>query len=365
MRHYQALFLCLALNILSVDKLRGEKHAGKISTKADLDAAVTQLKNDRTRLDALAQLLSFASMKYYNRGGSVYFLIGDQETDMLMDQASAVIDDNRDFNTIRNAINSCSSTLQCWGLWHLPSFPREDALNEPLLARVRELANCSNAATRGEAQHCLWCLGGQAEFLTQCIEAETCPDNFMRLIYGNGSWQDRTECYKEMNKHLLRLLHDKQAKIRSEALSFIGSDSYRAEMWQIKFSREVFDQVLQLSRSEHSSDRNLSVSPLRELRNHDPDTVFKRLVQMARDNSENVRWQIPQALHDHRGQAEVESLLGALVKDRSPLVRYFTILEVGPKNYANELRELAQCKDKKVAGFAADKLRELKISLVP
>ena len=85
------------------------------------------------------------------------------------------------------------------------------------------------------------------------------------------------------------------------------------------------------------------------------------MIQLADDPSEDVRWRIPGALASQKDRDDVGAILTRLLRDPSPSVRYFTIMELGPKNHVTELREISKGKDAKYAEWAVAKLKQLGI----
>ena len=325
-----------------------------IHSQAELNAAIARLKNETTRLIALEQLISFGWLPLYN---PPWFITADAEQDRLQTQAADAIRKCNDFKTIRMALDSPSETLQDWALWNIPGQQVGDAERwNGLLPRIRRLATGKAAGIRGRAQECLRGFDNQEEFLAKCIESETCLDNLLRPLYdGNGQgFHDR------FNPHVLRLLNHKEEEVRCNALGFIGFNSHRAPMWQIRFDDKVFQRVLELSRSKNISDRNIAVCALADFRSREPEAVRKRMIELATDESENVRWQIPGTLIDQMDREDVRTAMAQLLRDKAPIVRYFTIAALGPDKYMKELEELASGSDKQIAQWAAERLQGLK-----
>jgi hypothetical protein len=351
------LYALLAAAFLAMPRTVGvEQGPGAIETEAQLNEAIAQLKRAKTRLSALDQLLSFGSLKLYNVG-SVIFSTGNAAQDRLIQKAADAARRCNDFDTIRLALLSPKAGLQFWALWNIPSKRKDSSARWAALeTRIKELAKGKDAGIRGQAQECLEGLGEHEAFLKECIETETCLDNIMRPLYGQGG----PAFFERLNPHVIRLLASNDKDVRRAALGFIGFNRLRAEMWQINFSSQVFQRVMELSRSEIGEERASAVSALGELRNQDPVARRKRLVEMVSDESEDVRWRIPLALADQLEHEDVGAAMERLLRDKSAVVRYFTILELGAEHHVRELEELANGTDRKIAEWATKTLDGLR-----
>ena len=62
---------------------------------------------------------------------------------------------------------------------------------------------------------------------------------------------------------------------------------------------------------------------------------------------------MPAGLIDQIERRDVRDAMEALRKDEVSMVRYFTILALGPAKHQKELKELAQGPDRKIAAWAA------------
>ncbi len=162
-----------------------------------------------------------------------------------------------------------------------------------------------------------------------------------------------------MNSLLFRLLKDADGEVRRWALIFIGSSNLRAPMWRIDFDRSIFDATIELTSSESAKERAAAAYALTEIRKLDMNRSREAFLQMAEDDSEDVRWRIAYGLTDQLEREDVQAVIADLVEDPSPLVRYMTILAVGPEKHLKELKELAQGSDPKVSAWASEKLKQL------
>jgi HEAT repeat protein len=150
------------------------------------------------------------------------------------------------------------------------------------------------------------------------------------------------------------LLKDVNYEVRDGALLFIGFNSNRAPMWQIDFDRSIFDATVELTTSESAKERAAAAYALMEMRKLDMRRSRESFLQMAEDDSEDVRWRIAWGLTDQLEREDVQAVIADLLKDPSPLVRYMTILVVGPEKYLDELKALAQGTYSKVAAQASE-----------
>ena len=361
MRSLLRFGLCVALIVPASASSEPEDERSGIRTRADVDAAIAQLESKETRLAALERLIPFASLRVF-QAGSLFSSSGDAEKDALIGSAAEAIAQHRDFETLSMAINSSNETLQYWALFRFPVPPfRTDDPWEHLLPRLRDLATSGSSQIRGSAQERLGCFGDQRAFLAECLKRETSASNRMRLLYH----LDRSTYRQRMSSHVLYLLgHDEEA-VRRSALLFVGSNSGRAPMWQFNFSGQAFARVLELSRSPSPEERGSAVFALSDLRTQYhlrkqyPDATRERMFELADDPCADVRWRVPLALRDELERPDVHAVLARLLQDESPMVRYFTILAMGPQKHVDALRELASGPDKKVAKYAAQKLNQL------
>jgi hypothetical protein len=327
-----------------------------VLSPAEGEAAIAQLANKESRLKALEQLLTFAGWYYYMRGGSMGISAGNAEQTALMERTSDAIGTCRDFETISQALAEPSATLQYWGLACLfqPSFDADDRWAK-LIPQVRKLARCEESSIRRMAIERLGSIEGQREFLSECLESETSLENIMRLLrhFDHRQYKD------QMEPRVLTMLDHANQIVRRSSLLFIGFNSNRAEAWQFEFGDSVMDRVLKLSRAENDEERSAAVYALVDLRKSYPEEVRKRILELGDDPCEDVRWRLPGALRDQQERADVQAFLAQLLQDPSPLVQYFTILAMGPTNHITQLQKLAAGKDKKVAEYAASKLKQI------
>lgn len=319
-------------------------------SKDEVDTAIAKLNDENTRLAALEQLITFSSMKIY-QVGSVYFSSGNKETDSLMEKAADAAKRYRDYKTLSSALNSSRPSLQFWALWNIPrDFSKSTDPWKTLLPRIKKLAKNAGGSERRAAQRYLKGSGIHKKFLDECVESETYANNIMHMVGAN-----------RMNPHLLRLLKHEDEKVRVLTLVCISGNNNpaRAPMWKITFNSQVFTRTMKLSYSDSAKERSAAVAALAALRKHDPQAIRERMIELADDTSSDVRWRIPRMLSHHKDRADVRKVLSKLLKDKSALVRFFTILELGPEEHIAELEAIAGEPDSKVAKWAKSKLKQI------
>ena len=145
---------------------------------------------------------------------------------------------------------------------------------------------------------------------------------------------------------------------RSETISS-PNELAKAPMLQIDFDRSIFDATVELTTSESAKERAAAEYALTEICKLDMRRSRESFLQMAEDESEDVRWRIAWGLKDQFEREDVQAVIAELLKDPSPLVRYMTILAVGPEKYLKELKALAKGTDPKVSAWASEKLKQL------
>jgi len=342
------------------------------ATPEQVQQALSRLDDRKTRLEAMQVLLPFASMRIYQVGG-MFGSTGNAERDELITRVAERLRNYRDFETVRRALNSSNKDLQFWActvLWRTKIHPIEGVPRKirrdvrpvstcqwkTLLPRLRELAGNAEAGVRGMAQNRLINMEGEAEFLRSLADRETDVFNIERLIY----WPHYT-LSQRMQPHLLRLLNHEDISVRRNALSSIGFNSDSAPMWQLQFDREVFQKVMELSRSAHKKERATAVYALEELRNFDPDAIRKRMFEIAADVNEveGVRWRIAWILQDQTARPDVRTLILKLLHDPSELVRKMTLMPLDPAEFREEFERVANDSNDKNVEFARRKLAEL------
>jgi HEAT repeat protein len=157
----------------------------------------------------------------------------------------------------------------------------------------------------------------------------------------------------------LPLLTNPDESVRTEALMFIGANSNSAPMYHIPFGMDVFDRVIASAKAQSAGERFAAVFALVEVRNLDPDRARETFLNLVNDPDDDVRWRIAYGLADQLEREDVQKAIATLLQDKSPLVRYFTILVAGAAKHIPELEALSKGPNAEVADWAAQQLTQL------
>ncbi len=334
--------------------------------EATVTAYVSQLDQPETRLRAMQVLMHFASYELYAGGSFGYGGTGDAQFDALRKRAATAVHTCADPVTVGRSLDSPNRQLQSWGVAHFCG----SGLTQPespnpwlqLLPRLERVASQADAGIRSLAVERLRDYPDSRLFLINRTEAETSPEVLMRLMHDQVS---RDEFNERFVARLCSLLSHPEPDVRHDALLFVGFNSGRAAVWQFTFDARVFDLVLNSTRSPLAQERADAAYALTDIRDLDLDRSRKAFLRLANDPSSEVRWRVASGLVGHLQREDVKSVIEALLQDDVTLVRYMTILAVGPENHAEELRVLRKCEDRQVAGWAAEKLEQLGETQVP
>jgi HEAT repeats len=303
-------------------------------------------------------LIRFASLKLYQIPGSIT-IINEPGIDTLQQQAADAVQKQITIETIGEALDSTDPKLQFWGVFFWRGDPdlQNNGSDEwmSLLPKIEKVAVAGDRTARGMAIQRLQRFPEYHEFLSGRIDVETSPEILMRLVYRT----EKAEFGRQLNPLLLKLLKDVNGEVRHGVLLFIGFNSNRAPIWQIDFDKSIFDATVELTTSESAKERAAAAYALREIRKLDMRRSRESFLQMAEDDSEDVRWRSAWGLTDQLEREDVQAVIADLLKDPSPLVGYMTILAVGPEKYLKELKALAKGTDPKVSAWASEKLKQL------
>jgi HEAT repeats len=342
---------------MAQESTTADNRSETISSPSELIKVIALLDRPETRLQALAKLIRFASPKLYQIGGIT--LISEPGIDALQRQAADAVRKQITIETIGEALDSTDPRLQFWGVffWRGDSELQNNGSDEwmALLPKIEKVAVTGDETAREMAIERLQRFPEYHEFISGRVDVETSPPILMRLMYRT----EKAEFSKQLNPLLLKLLKGVNCEVRHEALLFIGFNSNRAPMWQIDFDRSIFDATAELTSSESAKERAAAAYALTEIRKLDIRRSRESFLQMAEDDSEDVRWRIAWGLTDQLEREDVKTVIADLLKDPSPLVRYMTILAVGPEKHLKELKALAQGTDPKVSAWASEKLKQL------
>jgi hypothetical protein len=147
--------------------------------------------------------------------------------------------------------------------------------------------------------------------------------------------------------------------VREEALDFIGFNSQRAPMLQFPFGMDVFDRVIASIKAKSAKERSAAAYALTDIRQLNPDRSREAFLGLVNDPDADVRWRVAGGLVGQYERQDVKRAMAVLLKDRSPVVRYMTILALGPQNFVSELKRLSKGSDPQIANWAAEKLTQL------
>jgi len=322
---------------------------------------IHELQNPGTRMEAISDLIRFAGTTFlYNRGGSgVYGGSQDREFDALQEKAADALNGYVDIETISRALDSPERHLQYWATAHFGNSELSEEKQRPwlpLLPKLEKLAVAEDAGIRDAADQRLGDFPQERQFLAKRVELETSPSILMRLMQ---STQEKAEFNLHFVARLYSLLMHRDENVRRDALLFIGFNGSRAPMWRFTYDKKIFDQVIELAKSESAKERSDAAYALTEIRVLDQDDSRRAFLRMATDPSSDVRWRVAFGLKEQLERADVQHVIAALLEDKVPSVRYMTILAVGPEKHVKELERLTQCGDRQVAEWASAKLKQI------
>ena len=322
---------------------------------------IHELQNPGTRMEAISDLIRFAGTTFlYNRGGSgVYGGSQDREFDALQEKAADALNGYVDIETISRALDSPERHLQYWATAHFGNSELSEEKQRPwlpLLPKLEKLAVAEDAGIRDAANQRLGDFPQERQFLAKRVELETSPSILMRLMQ---STQEKAEFNLHFVARLYSLLMHRDENVRRDALLFIGFNGSRAPMWRFTYDKKIFDQVIELAKSESAKERSDAAYALTEIRVLDQDDSRRAFLRMATDPSSDVRWRVAFGLKEQLERADVQQVTAALLEDKVPSVRYMTILAVGPEKHVKELERLTQCGDRQVAEWASAKLKQI------
>jgi len=173
------------------------------------------------------------------------------------------------------------------------------------------------------------------------------------------STQEKAEFNLHFVARIYSLLMHRDENVRRDALLFIGFNGSRAPMWRFTYDKKIFDQVIELAKSESAKERSDAAYALTGIRVLDLDDSRRAFLRMATDPSSDVRWRVAFGLKEQLERADVQQVIAALLEDKVPSVRYMTILAVGPEKHVKELEQLTECGDLQVAEWATAKLKQI------
>jgi hypothetical protein len=227
-------------------------------TRAQLNAAIQQTKNQSTRLEGLRQLIRMAGQRLYE--GSL--VMGDPNPEMfkMRGEAAVAAEGCRDVATVGAALDSRYSSVRTWAVLN---FEKRPEFQEPWLPLLPKLVKMLSGPDPGFRQLAVDALRFYPEGHRAILEREpleTDPNVLLRIA-GSGS-------SPAFYRSLIRLLSSDDAAIRGSALSFICfnlSNQSTAEMWRLGFNQGVRERVLALSVSTLPEERTSALKALQLL----------------------------------------------------------------------------------------------------
>jgi hypothetical protein len=320
-----------------------------------ISTMIKRLDDPRYRLEMIGALLRFAGPDL--RDGSVVFVTAHPELNALMDRARDAANQAADVKTVTAALASPDRALRKWGISRFGNrlAPTQDWA--PLLPQIEELAAGDDPEIRSAAIGPLAHFPGTEGFLDRRFAVENSAFLLMGLLHSRDIWGAQFNA--RFLPRFVQLLDALDEAVRDEALNFIGCSGIWAEMYKVPFGRDVFDKVLEATRSRSAKERFLAVFALCELRHIDPEASRKAFLRLVNDPAEDVRWRLGFGLVDQQGREDVKQAIAKLVNDQSPLVRYMTILAAGPKKYIPQMQELTQSTNTQIAKWATDEIKGL------
>jgi hypothetical protein len=130
-------------------------------------------------------------------------------------------------------------------------------------------------------------------------------------------------------------------------------------MLQFPFGMDVFDHVVACIQAKSAKERAAAAYALTDIRQLDIDRSREAFLHLVNDPDPDVRWRVAWGLNNQLERKDVKQAIAFLVKDKSPEVRYMTILAAGPQRFISELKELSKGADPCVAESAAQTLDQL------
>ncbi len=349
-------------NFQTDDLQLNERHAKAIDAMhrcPNLDGVVAtmiqRLGDSNHRLEMVSALVKFAGPE--RQMGSVIAISDNPKWDALSDKAREAVNQAGDVKTVTAALASPDRMLRRWGVQKFGNAIAKTKDWSPLLPQIENLASGDDRDLRYDAIGSLAHFPGTEEFLDTRFTREKSAFLLMSLIEERGVWGEAFN--GRFLPRFVDLLSDPDETVRDEALDFIGCNSIWAEARQVPFGRDVFDKALKATRSDSAKERFEAVFALAYIGHLVPDASREAFLRLVNDPDETVRWRLGFCFVGQYERDDVKHAIAALVNDKSPLVRYLTILAVGPNNYVPQLQELAQDSRTQVAEWASEKLKQI------
>jgi len=336
----------------------------------EMPQLIKDLDKPELRMHALSRLIGW-SLWPTRRVPTLTYPTTDSELTDRLNRAIEATCRSATMADVAQALDTNDRNLRFWGLWNWNPAgcqPADErcAVALTLLPRIKKLAmDEDDSSVRREALYRLKYYHLEAEFLAERMAAETSPYVLRRVLYGESA--DKFNKY--MNLKVLGFLDSKDEEIRRVSLNFIGDNSYTSETTVVDFTIQIFNRVIELTRSKSERERAEAVSALGTVKSIDPSRSRAAFIRMSEDPAEEVRSRVPWVwLQNIRGgglspdleelnREDVKAVISRLIHDPSPEVRYWTIVSAGDKNYIPELEELTHCSDPRTVAAATSRLK--------
>jgi len=341
---------------------------------------IRRLAEPDHRLEMIAALLKLPRPTQWY--GSVVALSGNSKLDPLWSKAADAADQAADVKTVAKALTNPDFTLRRWGVQKFGNPLGRPEEWRPLLPQMEKIASGDDSDLRGVAVSPLAHFPGTKRFLEKriareksafvlrgLVEEQPAPEGwldvlnrkflarFVPLLSARLQKREARRTERRFLSRFVPLLSDPDETVRDEALNFIGCNDGWAR--QVHFETDVIDPVIKATESKSANERYLAVFALKYIGRLAPDASRAALLRLVNDPDENVRWRLGFCFAGQYGRGDVKQAVATLVKDKSPLVSYMTILAMGPTNYVPRLQELAHGADLQSAEWASDQLKQI------
>ena len=302
----------------------------------------------------LRALLKFSEPGLQMGGGGT--TTGSQLLDGLLTKAHQAAQQAFDMPTVEKTLVDSDWLLRITAVKHFGDPPADIGEWKHLLPQMEKLAVDDDASIRSAADRKLQRFPGTEKFLDERLTNETSAEVLMALLENRYVGEELKTRFLTL---FVPLLSHRDEKVREDALLFVGSNSGNAPMWQFAFGIDVFDRVIASTQAKSAKERAAAAYALTDIRQLDADRSRETFLHLVNDPDEDVRWRVAGGLAGQYEREDVRQAIAVLLKDKSPGVRFMTILAVGPQKFIPELEELSKGSDPLIAGLATQKLNQL------
>jgi hypothetical protein len=339
---------------LKINVLHG-KAISAVCACPDLDAVIAamieRLKEPDERLPMLRALLEFSG----GFGGMPGFS-ARTPLEKLMAKAKQAANEALDVPTVEKALADSNWLLRLTAVEHFGNPPAQTSEWQPLLPKMEKLAVDDDSAIRSAADAKLHWYPGTERFLAGRLTNETSADVILELLRDRNVGNELNDRFLVL---FVPLLSYPDEKVREDALWFVSFNSNRAPMLRFSFGMDVYDRVIASTRARSAKERAAAASALTDIRQLDADRSREAFLLLANDPDAAVRQQVARGLAGQFEREDVKRAIAVLLKDKSPGVKFMTILAFGPQKCVPELEELSKGSDPLIADLAAQKLNQL------